>query len=87
MEEVSPSDFHVFMSLDVPGFVATNVPVCTLPRTLKKYQISFNAELSHWIVTLTPRGALRAALIASAVYVAVDEGTIPAAERNFSHHN
>lgn len=29
------------------GFVATKVPVCTLPRTLKKYQISFKAELSH----------------------------------------
>lgn len=33
--------------LGVPGSEATKVPLCTLPRTLKKYQISFKAELSH----------------------------------------
>lgn len=33
--------------------------------------------------TSTPRGALRAARMAEEVYVAVEEGVMPAAERNW----
>lgn len=39
------------------------------------------------MTALTPRGVRRAVLIAAAVYVAVVEGTIPAAERNYWAHN
>lgn len=39
------------------------------------------------MMALTPRGVRRAVLIAAAVYVAVVEGTIPAAERNYWTHN
>lgn len=70
--------------LDPSGSLGIKVPVCTLPATSKKYHISSSSLVfSHWMATSTPRGFFSAARMSAEVYVVVDEGVIPASERNW----
>lgn len=63
------------------GEVGTNIPVGTLPRMLKWYQISSRRLPQQATVTGKPWAAVRAAWILTRVYVAIVEGTIPALAR------
>ena len=65
------------------GSEGTKVPVCTEPRTLKKYQISFKAPLWQPRCTSLPPWFLdSAAWICAVVYVALELGTIPASDNH-----